>query len=297
MSDLLISVVIPAYNREKTIKYCIDSVLAQSYKNFEVIVVDDCSVDGTVDIVNSYNDNRIKLFKLNQNSGAQHCRNVGIKNSLGSWIAFLDSDDEWLPDKLEKQIDVLAKHNYDPYLVIHSDAILVDKLNDETRLFNIAYTNGSDVYKLMLTRPAPMFQAMLVSKLALESIGYLDEEVPSYQEWDTAIRLSKICSFFQLENPTFKYYYHEGDTISKDYKRDIIGYDFIINKFNKDIMATCGKKVWFNHLYVQYSKCMNWYLYDYALAYVNMMPFSLKKFSLKRKVLRKINGLVGKNSS
>ena len=130
MINVSISVIIPVYNREKTIKYCLDSVLTQTYKNLEVILVDDCSTDNSINIINSYNDSRIKLFTLDKNSGAQYCRNFGIKKASYDWIAFLDSDDEWLPDKLEKQVQILAEHEFNPYVLIHSNAILVDKLNN-----------------------------------------------------------------------------------------------------------------------------------------------------------------------
>ena len=108
----LISVVIPAYNAEKTIEKAIQSAIAQSYSDIEVIIVDDCSQDGTVKIVNAYakKDSRIKVFQNQTNRGAAFSRNRGVKEARGEWIAFLDSDDKWDLLKLEKQSDILKKN-------------------------------------------------------------------------------------------------------------------------------------------------------------------------------------------
>src|SRR5574344_63545 len=121
LNDLFISIVIPMYNRSKTIIYCLDSVCTQTFKNIEIIVVDDFSTDNSVDLVSSYQDNRIKLIKLEKNSGAQIARNRGIIEAKGNWIAFNDSDDIWEKDKLEIQIKELEKTNFDKNTVVHSN--------------------------------------------------------------------------------------------------------------------------------------------------------------------------------
>ena len=109
----LVSIVIPAYNRENIIRECLESVLNQTYKNIEIIVVDDCSDDNTVNVVNSIGDERIRCCKLQQNSGACFARNYGAALARGEYIAFQDSDDIWLPEKLEKQVKYLEKGNFD----------------------------------------------------------------------------------------------------------------------------------------------------------------------------------------
>ena len=115
----MVSVIIPVYNRFQTIQYCIESVLIQSYQDFEIIVVDDLSTDNTCDIVESLKDARIRLIKLDKKGGAQVARNKGIIEARGEWIAFLDSDDLWEDKKLEIQVDELKKHNFDSNIVIH----------------------------------------------------------------------------------------------------------------------------------------------------------------------------------
>lgn len=105
----LVSVIIPVYNRAATIQRAVDSVLRQSYKELEIIIVDDCSSDDTVRVVNSYQDKRIKLICLSRNSGANTARNTGIRAAKGEYIAFQDSDDEWLENKLELQMDYMFR--------------------------------------------------------------------------------------------------------------------------------------------------------------------------------------------
>ena len=107
----LVSIVMPSYNCEQYIEASIKSVISQSYKNWELLIVDDCSIDTTVDIIKSFKDERIKLFRNEVNSGAAVSRNLALREAKGRWIAFLDSDDLWLPTKLEEQLKFMADNN------------------------------------------------------------------------------------------------------------------------------------------------------------------------------------------
>lgn len=109
----LVSIITPSYNSSKYISQTIESVLNQTYQNWEMIIVDDCSKDNTVKIIEGYTqkDFRIKLYKLENNSGAAVARNKAIDLSNGRFIAFLDSDDLWLPLKLEKQVNFMLNNN------------------------------------------------------------------------------------------------------------------------------------------------------------------------------------------
>ena len=254
----LISVVIPAFNREKTITYCLNSVLAQTYENMEVIVVDDCSTDNAVEVVKGYIDLRVRCIVLEKNSGAQAARNRGIKEAKGDWIAFQDSDDEWLPDKLERQVKVLSGAGFDLYTVVHSNTIKYEYKNGTKCLWKLPIVEGESekIYPVLLAGPGPVFPSLLASKSALERISYLDENVPSYQEWDTSIRLAKYCRFIHIREPLFIYYLHNEDTISKDTKRDFLGYKYIIEKHEEDIKTYCSEKIWKQHLSTLLWKCL-----------------------------------------
>ncbi len=108
----LVSIITPAYNCAKYIGETIDSVLAQTYPHWEMLIVDDCSTDNTEEIVKSYNDPRIKYLKNEKNSGAALSRNYALREAKGRWIAFLDSDDMWMPEKLEHQISFMKNNGY-----------------------------------------------------------------------------------------------------------------------------------------------------------------------------------------
>lgn len=114
MKEDLVSIIMPTFKCGKFITDSIESVQSQTYKNWELIIVDDCSGDGTVAIVQDLmkDDSRIHLYQNTTNSGAAVSRNVALKNAKGRWIAFLDSDDLWEPTKLEKQIRFMEKNGY-----------------------------------------------------------------------------------------------------------------------------------------------------------------------------------------
>ena len=109
----LVSIIMPNYNSEKYLQATIQSVLDQTYQNWELIFVDDCSTDNSFDLARSFNDERIKVFRNETNSGAAISRNYALRMAQGKWIAFLDSDDLWTPDKLHKQISFMVEKNYD----------------------------------------------------------------------------------------------------------------------------------------------------------------------------------------
>jgi len=109
----LVTIVMPSFNTSKYIAETLESVISQTYTDWELIIVDDCSTDNTDEIVRPYlNYSRIKFFKNKRNIGAAECRNRALREAKGKWIAFLDSDDLWLPEKLEKQISFMEKNDY-----------------------------------------------------------------------------------------------------------------------------------------------------------------------------------------
>lgn len=128
----MVSIVMPSYNTGKYIKETIESVLAQSYSNWELIIVDDCSTDNTDDVVSQYlKDNRIRYLKNETNSGAAVSRNRALREAKGKWIAFLDSDDLWEPEKLKNQISFMENNDYHfsytNYVEINEESLLNGK--------------------------------------------------------------------------------------------------------------------------------------------------------------------------
>lgn len=131
----LISVITPAYNAERFIQETIQSVLDQTYSNWEMIIVDDCSTDRTVELAKSYSekDNRIKVIQLEENSGSAVARNVAMANASGTYIAFLDSDDLWFPEKLEKQLHFMQEKDiafsFTKYVRMEEDGTIKDAIS------------------------------------------------------------------------------------------------------------------------------------------------------------------------
>lgn len=138
MVDELVSIIMPSWNTGRFIAESIQSVINQTYTNWELLIVDDCSTDNTDEVVASFNDERIKYFHNEKNSGAALTRNKAIREAQGEWIAFLDSDDLWNPKKLEYQIKFMKKNNlvfsYHEY----------EKIDEESQPLNI-YVSGPRV--------------------------------------------------------------------------------------------------------------------------------------------------------
>ena len=138
MIDGLVSIIMPSWNTGKFIAESIESVLAQTYKNWELLIVDDCSTDNTDEVVASFKDTRIKYFKNEKNSGAALTRNRAMREAQGEWIAFLDSDDLWAPNKLEKQLGFM---NDNGYVFSYHDFV---KIDEESKPLNV-YVTGPNV--------------------------------------------------------------------------------------------------------------------------------------------------------
>nr|WP_238344367.1 glycosyltransferase family 2 protein [Ramlibacter lithotrophicus] len=238
-----ISVVIPARNRETKLPYCLESVISQTLPPREIIVVDDRSTDGTRAVVESYAKHGVRYERLPEGRGAQAARNHGIRSARCDWIAFQDSDDRWLPTKLEKQVGALKANGSSDRLVVITNGRIV--FTDGTRSAPlIEWGFHGNCHRKLLLRSGPMFPTMLVSKRALDDIGLLDEDCPSYQEWDTAIRLSERCGFLHLDECLFEWVAHNDESISKDPARDLAGHEYVMRKHRAAIIDAHGPVAW-----------------------------------------------------
>lgn len=285
-----VSVVIPAYNREKTIEKAIASVLNQTVKPFEIIVVDDKSTDSTVKLVHSLCQDYsiIKLICLKKNSGAQAARNYGIKAAKGEWIAFLDSDDELRENTLEIHREVANSHP--EYDVFYGDCLV--KRYGRTRYWNLK-VNGKngDCSEGILFKSGVLFGSLFVKKTALMDIGLLDDYVPSYQEWDTSIRLSVNHRFYYINKPLFTYNLHDGETISKDLKRDISGFQYVVMSNRKRYLMRDDLKgilFYYDGMYARLNKCK-----DIKKNYYRFLKTILRFVSTNQYLSRKAAGLIG----
>ena len=130
----MVSIITPAYNGEEYIAETINSVLAQTYTNWEMLIIDDCSTDRTIEVVKGFGDSRIHFIQNSTNSGAAIARNKALAEAKGKWIAFLDSDDLWYPEKLEKQIEFMKQNNYN---FTYTEYLVMDE-RDGTRAIKMS---------------------------------------------------------------------------------------------------------------------------------------------------------------
>lgn len=137
----LVSVIMPSYNTVKFIKESINSVLNQTHQDFELIIVDDCSTDNTDEVISKIKDERIKYIKNQKNSGAAVSRNRALREAKGRWIAFLDSDDVWLPEKLEKQIAFMKDNEYKFSYTAY------EEMDEESTLTGVSVTGPKKITK------------------------------------------------------------------------------------------------------------------------------------------------------
>lgn len=145
--DELVSIIMPSYNTARFIGESIQSVLAQTYTNWELLIVDDCSTDNTDEIVQPFlSDERIKYFKNEKNSGAAVSRNKALREAKGKWIAFLDSDDLWLPEKLERQISFMTANDYKFSYTEY------EKIDEESESLHVLVGGPNNVTKKVMYR-------------------------------------------------------------------------------------------------------------------------------------------------
>lgn len=188
-----VSVIIPTYNRAKLVSDAIDSVLKQTYKDYEIIVVDDGSTDNTRESISKYHEHIIYLRQPNQGPGA--ARNNGIKRSTGEFIAFLDSDDLWLPERLKMGVAMLET-NKDVGLVYSNSYRLVDGKRMERTYFDNYKPYGGFVFKQLYFQDFIPTTSVILRKECFTKLGLFDGGLPLCEDYDMWLRIS---SCFQLE--------------------------------------------------------------------------------------------------
>ncbi len=194
----MISIILPTYNREATLNLAIDSVLEQSFKLFELIIVDDGSTDNTEKLVESYSDSRILYYKI-PHSGANKARNRGIKESTYDLICFQDSDAKWQPDKLKEQYKaILSLPSH--YAGVFSGALL-EKAGGRTRYVPKIEVREDTLYQQLLYENFIDTPALLLKKEALVKVGLFAEHLPRFQDWELALRLSQQYRLHYINQP------------------------------------------------------------------------------------------------
>lgn len=193
MPESLVSVIMPTYNHAEFIREAIESVLNQSYKNLELIIIDNYSEDNTQQIVGSFRDDRIRYYKFANHGIIAASRNYGLKEAKGKYVAFIDSDDLWFPDKLRKQVEVMEEdENYRmvfcPFKASHSNGHNLDKIFGPVD----SKMNGY-IYDKLIRYNFIIASSVVLRKTVLEDVGYFDEaaELRCAEDYDLWLRIAR----------------------------------------------------------------------------------------------------------
>jgi glycosyltransferase involved in cell wall biosynthesis len=227
----LVSVIIPAYNRANILPRAINSVLNQTYQDFEIIIVDDNSTDDTEDIVKKISDGRIQYIKNQKNVGAAVARNVGIESSKGKYIAFLDSDDEWLPEKLSKQIR-LFENSSSNVGVVYSGLTIID--NGRPVSVRKPQKRGDLRKDIVLENWVGPLSTGVVSQECFINCGLFDESLPACQDWDLWIQIAQKYEYDYIAEPLVNYHL-SSDSITQNTAAKACGHTMLLKKYYKII--------------------------------------------------------------
>jgi len=215
----LVSIVMPSYNSEKYIVNAVNSVLQQTYKNWELLIVDDCSSDRTVEIISEFADDRIRLFENEVNSGAAISRNRALREAMGRWIAFLDSDDAWHPEKLERQLSFMRENHYaftftDYRIQLHGEWMPYintgPDIVDKRKMYNYCYFSTITV----------MYDREVVGLIQIENLKKNND----YAMWLQAIEKTKCYRLPEC----LAYYIKHDNSISSGSKTRLIKWHYIL---------------------------------------------------------------------
>lgn len=232
-----VSVILPTYNRAHCIRRAIDSVLGQTFDDFELIVIDDGSNDGTRQIIESYDDPRIVHVHNDENLGQTPRLNEGLRLARADLIAFQDSDDEWLPTKLERQVTAMRaqppevgivytdkwrfepgreKYHWKSPVNMPEDGIIFDGALDD-RVYNIGP------------------QSVLIRRECFEKVGPFDERLVNFNDWDIFVRISKYFLFYHIQEPLVNYFVSADGLTSLGEHKGIPAIEILFEKFLPDL--------------------------------------------------------------
>jgi glycosyltransferase involved in cell wall biosynthesis len=285
LSTPLVSVIIPTFNREKELERALISLIGQTYANWEGLIVDNHSLDNTVNLINSFNDSRLKLHMINNYGIIGMSRNLGAKYSDGKYLAFLDSDDWWKSDKLEKSVKILEECKVG---LIYHDLFLATKKNQK---FYFKKTRSRNLLKpvfndLIINGNSLITSSVVIRKDILNKVsGFsLDKRLITIEDYDAWLKIAKMDETFYKINEVLGYYWAGGNNTSNP-KMTIKVLDNLKENYKNQInqLSLIDKTYW-----IEYSKARAYYkikLREKSLdgfnAALNMNPI----FKIKVKIL------------
>ncbi len=241
-TDPSVSVILPTYNRASLLPESIGSVLAQTYSDFELLVVDDGSTDDTREVVAAIDDKRTRYVGLKRNAGQAAARNVGIKEAKADLIAFQDSDDLWMPEKLDLQISALRESSPRTGVVYTAYERICGNRSEVLPFRRIVPKTG-DVHARLLRGNFITTQTALVRRKCFEKAGTFDEGQRALDDWDLFIRLSKEWHFVFVDKLLVQYRV-VTDSVSIDMDRFVCAYERILLSHKGEIPDNSDLLAW-----------------------------------------------------
>lgn len=290
-NNISISIIIPTYNRAATIGKTIDSFIAQDYKDWEMIVVDDHSTDNTKEVIDNYHrkDGRIRYLLNERKKGAQGARNTGLKYANYDWVIFFDSDNVAHSNMLSELVWAVR----DDIDVVSCFSNVIDiKTHKQIRTFE--WVNEGDIHKRLFSWDSYVdFNQAIIRKKKLYEIGMLDEDCPSMQEWETHIRLSMVATYTTIHKHLLDYYVGAKDSISSNKQREVIGRMYVLNKHKREWASNKEALIWIlNNIYTFIRKndgCWFRLKYMFRLMCISPRIFPIVVEYRKDYIKRKLN--------
>ena len=250
----LISVIMNCYNSERFLREAIESVLAQTYQNWEIIFWDNQSTDKSSEIVNNYKDSRIKYFYAPSHTVLGLARNLAIECAQGQWLGFLDCDDLWLPAKLEKQVAIINEHGLELGLVYSEVESLIEEeakltimggnfAKQSSRKINQGCPSGY-IFASMLRWNSIALVSALVRHAAFIHVGGVDSELKQAEDYDLFVKITYSYKAIAINEVTCLYRIHQSNLthaqLEKSYTESIL----VVKQFLPHLDAVAGLRIW-----------------------------------------------------
>lgn len=221
MNNRLVSIITSTYNCVDFVDETIESILAQTYNNWELLITDDCSTDETWNLLQKYaaKDARIKIFRLEENSGAGVARNNSIKEAKGRYIAFCDSDDRWYPEKLEKQLKFMEEHDC---AMSHTSYL---KCDEDNNIIGVVICRRLESFKTMCKDDKMGFLTVMIDSDKVGKVCLPD--LRKRQDWAYKLKVLKICGQAYGMKEPLAYYRIRSNSISRK-KLSLIKYNIAV---------------------------------------------------------------------
>jgi glycosyltransferase involved in cell wall biosynthesis len=223
-----VSVIIPTYNRSESLPRALTSVLHQTFQDLEIVVVDDASTDDTARVVQSFGDGRIRYIRHDTNKKEAETRNTGVRNSRGDYIAFIDDDDEWLPEKLELQVNLLDSS---PPIVgaVYTGFVRIDSATGKPLSEWISTKRGNIFHDMLSQNWVGTPSTVVLKRACFDAAGLFDPTIVFGPDYDMWLRISQKYQFDCIRRPLVKYYVH-SDRLSTNYELMIAGLEAKLKK-------------------------------------------------------------------